>query len=101
MIFVRSRAELQLVARVLGVGDDWHGADDVTVKVTGSSFDNAFGPFEDSMEKCITIKWSGRPVAMVNMATLFAWATGYSEPSIDADRRQEILDTIRGEKEGS
>lgn len=85
------RADLIALKRELGVRDDWHEPDerDVDVEVHGVSFDNAgFWPAEENpfaapeiIEHYVIVRRGGHPVAMVNLATLFAWATGYDEES--------------------
>lgn len=89
---INSRTELIADARDLGVRPDWHEPDEqgVTAEVHGSSFDNAGfwgqeaegraiadGYGADFMEMWVTLSKDGKPVAEVNLATLFAWATGY------------------------
>lgn len=61
---------------------DWHEPDnaDITAEVRGTYFDNAgfwggntFGGNKE--ELYVVLKHHGEPVAMVNLATLFSWAT--------------------------
>ncbi len=76
---VMSRRTLQGVAKDLGVRSDWHEPDeqDVTAElVGGGSFDNAMLPATDSMEMCVLLRQGGMPVAVVNLASLFAMACG-------------------------
>jgi hypothetical protein len=91
-----TRAELVELARELKMRPDWHEPDEqeVTAKVRGGSFDNAGswgeGDFlawtgmygarprlEESLELWVILYQDGQPVAEVNLATLFAWATGF------------------------
>jgi len=88
MQIIVSRAELVALAAELGVRRDWHEPDEqgLTVKVEGRSFDNAgfwptaeataYGMPASSVEKHVIIRKDGQDVAAVNLATLFAWATG-------------------------
>lgn len=83
--------QLQEVARTLGVRPDWHEPDEqeVTAKVFGQSFDNAgFWPYDPSqpddrcqgsldsecLEMYVQLYQAGRPVAVINLATLLAMA---------------------------
>jgi hypothetical protein len=83
---IDSKTELEELARELGVTSEWHGNDriGVTAVVRGRVFDNAgfwpgYGgnpvPLEIA-EKHVVIQKHGHDVAAVNLATLFAWATG-------------------------
>lgn len=87
---INSRAELLSLKKELGVRESWHEPDEqeVTVTVHGDDFDNAgfWGHREDgylntygggSQEMWVQLYREGSPVAEVNLATLFAWATGY------------------------
>jgi hypothetical protein len=92
---INTRAALVELARELKMRPDWHEPDerDVTAKVRGGSFDNAGswgeGDFlawigmyglrraEESLELWVTLYQDGQPVAEINLATLFAWATGF------------------------
>jgi len=79
--------QLVELARALGVRPDWHEPDEqnVTARVEGNSFDNAgFWPTyalpftaPESIEQHVIISKEGHDVAIVNLATLLAWA---SEP---------------------
>lgn len=84
---ITERAELVELARELGVRGDWHEPDEqeVSATVSGGRFDNAgFWPASDVSvqrypeveELSVTLLRDGKPVAHVNLATLFAWATG-------------------------
>lgn len=79
------RAELVTLAEELGVRPDWHEPDeqDVTATTHGVSFDNAgfWGETYRSSfdgrsrtERYVKLYKGGKPVAAVNLATLFAWA---------------------------
>ena len=92
---ISTQDDLVALANRLGVRPDWHEPDeqDVTAQVHGGSFDNAgFWGKEEydcwvaeygharanaGIEKWVTLWQHGRPVAEVNLATLFAWACGY------------------------
>lgn len=81
---INTRMQLLNLADTLGTRGDWHGPDNqsVTAKVYGQSFDNAGFWGEDSDDKeyqemYVVLSQDGEPVARVNLATLFAWATGY------------------------
>lgn len=96
---ISSQKDLQAVAKKLGVRPDWHEPDEqaVTVVVSGKSFDNAgfwgldyeisenkrkaerkkeYGRAWTCVEKYVVIKQNGKPVAEVNLASLFAMACG-------------------------
>jgi len=87
---IKNRSEFIDLARRLGVRPDWHEPDEqeVTARVEGQSFDNAgtwpvdpLAP-EDSarskdspaLEMHVVIQQGGEDVAVVNLATLCAWA---------------------------
>jgi hypothetical protein len=86
---INSRDQLVRLARELGVRDNWHEPDEqeVTVKVRGDSFDNAgfwgrykgeLNTFGDGQQEVwVELLKDGEPVAEINLATLFAFATGY------------------------
>lgn len=87
---IRSKAELVKLADELGVRPDWHEPDEqeVTATTHGVSFDNAGfwgqeyrSSFDDRefTEQYVILHKDDSPVAAVNLATLFAWATGYDE----------------------
>lgn len=83
---IESRKELIALADELGVRKDWHEPDEqgVEVVVKGNVFDNAGfwprgvyyapGAEFDGTEKYAVIKQNGKPIAAVNLATLFAMA---------------------------
>lgn len=75
---VRTPQDWAEVARSLGVRADWHEPDEreVTVVVTGGSFDNAGFAV---LEKMAVVYQRGVPVAEVNLATLMSWATRHGE----------------------
>lgn len=91
---ITTRQQLKDLAQQLGVRNDWHEPDnhDVDVILHGTSFDNA-GFWGDearddyiagkiaktSIERSIVIVKEGERVGEVNLATLFAWATGYAD----------------------
>jgi hypothetical protein len=93
---IRTQAELIAVAEKLKVRRDWHEPDEqeVTARVTGADFDNAgnWGSAEverrrkeraagtggyGRLEIYVTLLREGVPVAEVNLADLFAFATGF------------------------
>lgn len=85
---IRDRAQLVALAEKLGVRPDWHEPDEqeVTATTHGIGFDNAgFWGKEyrssydgrEFTEQYVILHKEGSPVAAVNLATLFAWATGY------------------------
>lgn len=82
MQLITTREELRDLADRLRVRDDWHEPDeqDVTARVDGKSFDNAgFWPAapDEILEMHVIISQNGEDVACVNLATLFAMATGF------------------------
>jgi len=92
---IDTRDDLVALANTLGVRRDWHEPDEqgVTAAVHGGSFDNAgfwgeveyaewigqYGLFraDQGIEMWVTLYQEGKPVAEINLATLFAFATGY------------------------
>lgn len=83
LIRITSKEQLQRVALSLGVREDWHEPDEqeVHAEVFGQRFDNAgfwgwHHEASDSMapEAYVVLLKDGRPVAEVNLATLFAIA---------------------------
>ena len=85
---IRKRSQLLELAKELGVRPDWHEPDEqeVTATTHGVSFDNAgfwdktYRSTVDNYnytERHVTLYKDGKPVAKVNLATLFAWATGF------------------------
>jgi hypothetical protein len=83
---ISTQAQLQALARELGVRPDWHEPDEqeVTARVWGQNFDNAgfwgsgrdWDMPADCIEMWVTLYRDGEPVAEVNLATLFAFACG-------------------------
>ncbi len=89
---ITERADLIELARQLRVRDDWHEPDEqnIVARVEGQSFDNA-GTWPaaytsvppEAMEMHVILSLvdddgrNPRDVAAVNLATLFAWATGF------------------------
>lgn len=109
---IDTRAELIAVARGLLVRPDWHEPDEteVTAEFHGKSFDNAgfWGAVAEAemvdrhgtdvaVEMWVTLKQEGHPVAEVNLATLFAWATGYEADKrpVDETARSHAARTLR------
>ena len=85
---ITSRARFIALAGELGVRMDWHEPDEqeVTAKVWGSSFDNCgtwphseTGVDSSVIEMYVMIYKEREPVAVVNLATLCAWASGLEE----------------------
>lgn len=78
MVTITNRAQLQQLARDLGVRPDWHEPDEqgVDAAVGGEYLDNA-GHVAD--ELTVAIYKDGEEVAAVNLATLLAFATGTYE----------------------
>jgi hypothetical protein len=82
---ITTRDQLINLANELGVRPDWHEPDeqDVTIETHGVAFDNAGfwpedpdRPYGTILEHYALILKDGKPVAAVNLATLFAWACG-------------------------
>lgn len=91
---INTRAELQELARELGVRPDWHEPDErgVNALVSGHMLDNAgfwgmegVGTLPSAYQELwvtITVQTEGvspRPVAEVNLAMLLAWSCGYED----------------------
>jgi hypothetical protein len=84
---ISTKKDLLKLKEILKVRPDWHEPDEqeVTAEVLGKKFDNAgFPPFEfdvrpNKAEIYVFIYKDKVPVAKVNLATLFAWATGYED----------------------
>ena len=99
VIRVDSRAQLLNLANELGVRDDWHEPDeqDLKIECRGNNFDNAgFWPERHAvtqdgvpwvLEHYILLKKDGAPVAAVNIALLFAWATGFENKAEERLRK--------------
>lgn len=88
---IMDRNDLLDLRNRLDVRYDWHEPvnQDVTVEIRGKHFDNA-GFWDDDHagrgsdgkdyeELHVAILQDGDQVATVNLATLFAWATGYDQ----------------------
>lgn len=103
-IRVDEREELAFFANEAGTRLDWHEPDeqDLTAMVYGTGFDNAgswgeatYEYFTNEMHVVLYVQHY--PVASVNLATLFAWATedkrdwGLSEKAIESESG-EIVD---------
>lgn len=101
---ISTRGELVALARELGVRADWHEPDEQEIHATfggtEGDFDNAgfWGHWPDGepqtygdgrQEMYVTLFKEGEPVAEVNLATLFAWATGY-EADVSAGVSREV-----------
>lgn len=101
---INSRAELLALKKELGVQEDWHEPDEqeVAASIRGNHFDNAGFWGEEpaarwaelyhenaddvaGLEFWVTLYREGAAVAEVNLATLFAWATGF-ELGVLADK---------------
>jgi hypothetical protein len=91
---INTRAELQELARELGVRPDWHEPDErgVNALVSGHMLDNAgfwgqagVGTLPSAYQELwvtITLQEEGCtpiPVAEVNLAMLLAWSCGYED----------------------
>lgn len=84
---ITKKSELVALAAELGVRSDWHEPDeqDVEASVHGRFFGNdGFwadhrSHYMEYEEQHVVLYQSGRVVAAVNLATLFAWATGLED----------------------
>lgn len=99
---IHYRSQLVTLARKLGVRSDWHEPDNqgVTARVEGTDLDNAMPPGtwlgtdaagvphaelyvilsqEAPPEGAMAYPGPPEPVALINLATLLAWACGYDE----------------------
>ncbi len=90
---ITEQEELVKLADELGMRPDWHEPDEqnVTAEFYGMSFDNA-GFWADGQsdgkryeEMYVELRKDGKPVAAVNLATLFAWATNVSRETLGKD----------------
>lgn len=81
---VVSAGQLRDLAEFLKVRHDWHEPDEqeVTVKVQGSKFDNA----GVEGEREVIIYQAKYPIAKINLATLFAFATRTDDGYSDGDK---------------
>lgn len=106
MKLIHKRAELVELAKQLGTRPDWHEPDeqDLTAEVHGASFDNAgFWPAGQRIaytapeitEQHVILFQDDVPVAAVNLATLFAWATGYDAPPPLVDVSPKELESLK------
>ncbi len=93
IIHVRNRNELRILMKMLGLRWDWHEPDErgVEAVVFGDKFDNAglwgrrfrlekqrgFMLAEEEMN--VLLVRDEKPVAEINLATLFSWACGYDD----------------------
>lgn len=102
---ITTRAQLLELAGELGTRPDWHEPDEqgLTADVAGGSFDNAgFWPAEERpfaapevIEMHVTLHRDGAPVAVVNLATLFAWAAGFDERTPRGSGPDWVDDVLR------
>lgn len=91
---IRSRDELRILMKELGLRWDWHEPDEQRVEaiVFGNDFDNAGfwgrrfrGQREDGYMTAITEEMNvllvkdDKPVAEINLATLFSWACVFDD----------------------
>ena len=98
MQHIETRKELIAFAKKYGLRPDWHEPDEQGVSVTmkGKAFDNAYGSsgFHNFAEKTVVLSIERKPVAMVNLASLFAWAAGYT----DERAYEDYVRTVTREK---
>lgn len=87
---IHSVAALEQLRQDLGCRPDWHEPDeqDVNAYLQGAHLDNAMGACADPERACgefnVVITREDKPVAVVNLAYLLAWAcAGASDPAID------------------
>jgi hypothetical protein len=86
---ITTKTELVELAEELGVRSDWHEPDEreVTATTHGRTFGNAgfwgethrSSDGRDFTERYVKLHKNGKAVAVVNLATLFAWATGLED----------------------
>lgn len=78
---IKTRKELMDLQNVFGLRDDWHEPDeqDVTAKFVDGQFDNANAYSTHGGEQTIILKQGKKEIGRVNLAMLFAWATGYED----------------------
>jgi len=74
MFYPRNQQDMQQLAVLLGVRDDWHEPDEqeVTAEPVDGSFDNA-----GSGDMGLRILKDGKPVAFIHLASLCAIACGH------------------------
>ena len=85
VMIINSKDQLKSLAKTLNVRKDWHEPDEQGLEaiVTGSNFDNAgfFGSHcnlpEAQKELCVTLYQNSKPIAEINLATLFSFACDY------------------------
>lgn len=77
-LVIHNKKELIELAEKLKVRNDWHEPDEqgLDIRVTGYRFDNAHCDLAGH-EYAVIIYKDGEAVAVVNIALLLAWATGY------------------------
>jgi len=88
VIRIRTHNQLHDVAQALGVNADWHELEnqDVSIRIRGNTFDNTgcwpigkwLHPGNPALEYYIELRRHDETVAAVNLADLFAMATGQS-----------------------
>lgn len=87
---IQTRSELMRLKAELGVREDWHEPDEqgLNAYVVGDHLDNAMGSGLDHTHGELQVIITKRgysddskpyPYAVINLATLLAWATGYEE----------------------
>jgi hypothetical protein len=82
------KQDLVEFGKEFGLRADWHEPDeqDISITVNGNVFDNAgiWGSATEAPYSCVehfvTLKHEGKPVAEVNLATLFSWAAESTKP---------------------
>lgn len=89
MLKINSKEELKDFAKQYGLRPDWHEPDEESIdaKVKGKIFDNAgfWGvdfdpkPFGITPEMSVVLYHKNKPVAEINLATLFAFACDTDE----------------------
>jgi len=87
---IRSKEQLQELAKRLGVRSDWHEPDEQGLEavIFGKGLDNAMGsgygvtkalePDQDGEMNVVLLK-DGEPCAAINLAWLLAWACGSAQ----------------------
>ncbi|WNN95092.1 hypothetical protein SEA_MAGRITTE_141 [Microbacterium phage Magritte] len=90
---IGSPEELAKLAKTLGVNDEWHEPDNqgVSARIRGNHLDNAMGSTmrdigsdNESGEFNVVISHDDVEVAVVNLATLLAWAASIPERYTEA-----------------
>lgn len=83
---IRTSAELAAFAHARALRPDWHEPDEQKVNafVQGAHLDNAMGSCADTSATCgelnVVITYDEKPVAVVNLAHLLAWAASENRP---------------------